>query len=406
MRAPSPSSHRTAATWLALGVVGFGLLLIAVAGGGLLPRIVAGQPVGSPTAGGPPAATAGATPAAASMASPGASPVAGTAAGSHDNGDGQPANEAISSITQRIIHTNPILARAQDPTADQPIFDPFAILTPDQTTSLTGDANRLKGAGLPTMVYIRISLNSQQQSQAFAASLIDKPGLVESRKGAQDGLVVVVSVPPGAPQRGNIAIAYGKNALPVNGLNAVSIQQIYEQGMIPRLKQGQIDPALQYGLRRFNYEIAYGPYTTPVASATARSIGRGLNVVAPLLALLGIAAMALTWFPVGACWRRPVRFGWRRWANTWWPALLASAFAAGLILLAVYARTRIGIFAAAALIATILLDIWMTVDRTKRPPARRMMVPSTQPASVAARRLAMRRREPVRRPPGRREIAE
>lgn len=385
--APGAARRAGHPSWPVVGVILLGVLLVFAAGLGALRNVAASQrgsiPAASPGAG----STARASP----IASPGASPMAGTTVGAGQAGDNQPANEAISSITQRIVHDNPIMARAQGPDTSHAVFDPYRILTSDQATSLAGDAGRLKGAGLPTLVYIRISLNNQAQSQQFATSLVEKPGMVESSNGAQDGLVVLVSIPPGAPQKGNIAIAYGKNALPVNGLDAATIQQIDDRGMIPRMAQGDVFQALQFGLRQFNYVVAYTPYAVPRLSSTARTIGGWLSIGAPLLAGLTILLLVAS---VGARRRRPAGAGWRRWLARWWPGVLAGAFWAIFIPLSVYARSRIGVFAAAAVIAALLVDAWGGAHRSTRRPTRRVItVTGSLPGRLASRQRALRDRD-------------
>lgn len=379
---PSPRTHQP--SWLAVGIVALGVMLVVAVSLGALRNVAALTPAGTPAA----SPGVSGTPLASPVASPGASPVAGTTGGSGQAGNNQQASEAINSITQRIVSGNPILARAQDPTAGQLVFDPYGLLTTDEANSLTSDANRLKAAGLPTLVYARISLNTQAQSQQFAQTLVQKPGLVETSPGAQNGLIVLVSVPPGVPQRGNIVVAYGKNALPVNGLNATSIQEINESDMVPQLKQGQIFAALQLGLRRFNYVVAYTPYSYPHLSTTARTIGKWLSIVAPALGALAIALLVTTWFPAGAMWRAISGVGWRRWLAEWWPGVLAGAFCVILVPLSVYARDRIGIFVAAAVIFAMLLDVWVTAKR-RRPRRTRRTVTVTR--SVQARFAAHRR---------------
>ncbi len=378
MTPPIPG-RRAALHWPLICTLALGLLAVVVAG------LSTGRGAGAFAPGGTPTASRAASPAASPVASPAASPVAGTTA--DGNGRGSPSSDAVSSITNRIVHSNPILARAKGPVPGDTVFDPYRYLTPDQTRALSGDAQRLRNAGLPTLVYIRISLDNQRQAQEFATSVAQKPGLVESRKGAQDGLVVLISIPPGAPQKGTIAIAHGANALPVNGLDDAAIERIYADEMLPRLRKGEMFPAAEYGLREFNYVVAYSPYSTPVLSSTAQRVGRWLGIAAPLVALAGIALLVLTWFPTGASWRRPVSRDWRAWLATWWPAVIAGGFCAMLIPLGVYARSRIGVFAAALLIFAFLLDVWVTTDHPgRRRGGRRIAVTPTNPATLATRR--------------------
>lgn len=372
MTPPSPRRH--AVHWPVICTLTLGLLIVVTAGVGSWRGAGAVAPGGTPSA----------SPTASPLASSTGSPVAGTIAG--DTGNKSTAHDAVSSITQRIVRNNPILARVQGPIPGDAVFDPYRILTPDQTKSLSGDAQRLKRSGLPILVYIRISLDNQSQSKAFATTLLQKPGLVESSKGAQDGLVVLVSIPPGAREKGNVVIVHGANALPVNGLDDGAIERIYEDGVLLRLRKGEIFAAVEYAVREFNYVIAYSPYSTPVLSPTAKAVGRWLGMVAPLVALGGIALLVLTWFPAGATWRGPVSTQWRRWLAAWWPATIAGGLSAVLIPLAVYARNRIGIFAATLLIIAILLDVWVTADRAARLRSRRVVsVGSTHPANMTGR---------------------
>lgn len=388
------SRHRISHRWPLLTTLVVGLLAIVAVSLGAWRGAGAFAPAGTP--GASPTASPMASPITSPVASPGASPVAGSAAG--NNGSGFPGHDAVDAITQRIVHSNPILARVTGPNPGDAVFDPYRILTADQAKSLSGDARRLQGAGLPTLVYIRVSLDNESQSQAFANSLVHKPGLVESSKGAQDGLVVLVSIPPGAPEKSTIAVAHGANALPVNGLDDAAIHQIYEDGMLPRLQKGQIFPALEFGLRKFNYVVAYSPYSTPVLSSTAKTVGRWLGIVAPLAALTAISLLILTWFPAGASWRGPVTNEWRAWLATWWPAVVAGGLCVVLIPLAVYARNRIGIFAAALLIIAILLDVWVTADHPARPRRRRVVtVAPARPDNVVRRRAVLERSRPRRR---------
>lgn len=217
--------------------------------------------------------------------------------------------------------------------ATRSVYDPYRLLDADQRDTLRADADRLRRAGLPTLVYIRISEANEQQAAAFADRLLSE-WRVESAPGANDGLVMLINMGVTGGRSGEVTIRTGPRALPEGGLDAARLAGIAEEKIAPRLKRGQIYTGALAGLRGMVYAISYFPAPQPPLTEREQRVAELLTWLAPMtvaFALIGIVGWAL---------RRPRALGGRL---GWIVPATVLVCCLILAVLAVYARSRLGV---------------------------------------------------------------
>lgn len=168
------------------------------------------------------------------------------------------------------------------------VEDPQRILELKQRIELAEDAQRLTNHGLPTIIVLRESTEARDQSRATADQIREDRG-VESSGGANDGMVMLVTIDPASPRSGSVVLSFGQNALPKGGLTAASVEDVYERVMSPRLRRSKLYSALHVGIREIIYLETYIPEAQPPLTDSERTVRRAVNVLGPL-ALVGSAA--------------------------------------------------------------------------------------------------------------------
>lgn len=166
--------------------------------------------------------------------------------------------------------------------------DPQRILKLEQRADLAEDAQRLTNHGLPTIIVLRESTETRDQSQASADQLRADRG-VESSEGADDGMVMLVTIDPDSPRSGSVVLSFGRNALPKGGLTVESADDVYDRVMAPRLRRNKLYSALHVGIREIIYLETYIPEGQSPLTNTERTARGAVNTLGPL-ALAGSAA--------------------------------------------------------------------------------------------------------------------
>ncbi|MDQ3539635.1 MAG: hypothetical protein M3440_03010, partial [Chloroflexota bacterium] len=254
----------------------------------------------------------------------------------------------------------------RDTDADRHLYrveDPQQILKLEQQIELADDAQRLTNHGLPTIIVLRESTDARDRSQTTADQLRIDRG-VESSGGADDGMVMLVSIDPASPRSGSVVLSFGRNALPKGGLTAASVEAIYERVIAPRLERNKLYSALHVGIREIIYFETYIPEARPPLTESERTVREAVNVLGPL-ALGGSAAGFVV---MGRSRSRTGASGNTRSSAFIRTARIVGLGALCLFFAAVVARSTIGVASAALL--GLLIWTQFLIDRIPRGPAR------------------------------------
>lgn len=182
-------------------------------------------------------------------------------------------------------------SRAED--SDRFVYDYAGALTREQSERHKFDLDRLRDAGIPVVVYIRRSDDSKDESVAFA-DLLRNEWRLESAPGADDGIVILVTLSDLSPLRDSLVMSLGPNALPIGQLDAERLQEIYDTEMQPAFRKDEIDLAVSYGVRRILYYEGYTP-PDPASLSESQTTARSLAPWTILLAgLSGVASLIST----------------------------------------------------------------------------------------------------------------
>lgn len=261
------------------------------------------------------------------------------------------------------------------------VYDLPGQLNQDQYDRFHFDIGRLWNHGLPAMIYIRESLEDEAQSQAFADGLRDTWD-IESAPGADDGLVLLVTIRPRFPHTAILSVSYGANTFPTGQMTTEVLERVVDREATPRIRVGNVNGGLTYALRRVIY---YTEYTAPFPEPRTRFEDALRWVAIPVNALL-IAAFAYgSWLAIR---QRP---SWMTGRNRWY--VLAGAGTATLAGAALAVLARSNAATATAFIAMIVLGVFALVlgrGRSARP-ARRVLRVNTPRVRRPAPRQAARR---------------
>lgn len=169
------------------------------------------------------------------------------------------------------------------------VYDYAGVLTREQAERHKFDLKRLNEAGIPVVVYIRRSDDSRKESVAYA-ELVRNEWELESAPGADDGIVILVTLSDLSPVRNSLVMSLGRNALPIGQLKSDTLQDIYDKEMQPAFRRNEIDLAISYGVRRILYYEGYTPPDPAPLSGgqeTARSLAPWFVLFAALFGVFG-----------------------------------------------------------------------------------------------------------------------
>lgn len=274
----------------------------------------------------------------------------------------------------------------------QRVDDPHRILTLEQRVELADDAQRLTNHGLPTIIVLRESTAPRALSQDDADKLRLDRG-VESSPGADDGMVMLVTINPSFPRSSSIVFSFGENALPKGGLTRASVEDVYERAMLPRLQRNRLYSALRVGIRQIIYLETYIPEARPPLTSSQQTLREAVDLLGPLVLVGSAAGFLLT----GRSLPRSQSFAGKRRSMFVRTALIVGLGAVLLFGLAVIARSTIGV--ASAVLVTLLIVSQAAIERlaaSAAPAGIRSVSLPYRRAFAPSRRSAVRRTMPAR----------
>jgi hypothetical protein len=246
------------------------------------------------------------------------------------------------------------------PLAEKRVYDMANLLNNAQEASIETDAARLARFGVPVVVIVQLSTMSPEQAAAFAAD-VRRQWRVETRPGADDGLIMLVSVADTEEQQGIVTtMSWGDNALPHFGITATTSAQIQNAWLDRYIDNGYLYEGILFTLRRLVYHSIYDPAPQAALTGVRAALGTAMSLIGPLLAIVAVPLAAWRWThgrPGRAARDLPDL------ALTWGVPALALAVAA----LAVIGHSRWGVAAALALLAVAAVD-WVARDPRRAAP--------------------------------------
>lgn len=247
------------------------------------------------------------------------------------------------------------------PLTDKRVYDMANLLNNEQEASIESDANRLARHGIPNVILVHFSTLSPEETDAFAAEIRRQWG-VESGPGADDGLVLLVSINDTETNQGiATTLSWGDNALPHYGVTSTTAADIQRTWLDRYIDGGNLFEGIVFSLRRLIYHSIYDP--APQAPLTG--VRADLGAVMPAVAIaLAAGALALA----GWCWshgRQRRRQELADLALQWGvPALAAAVFA-----LSIAGQSGWGVAAGLVLLGIALAD-WIARDPRQAPETR------------------------------------
>jgi uncharacterized membrane protein YgcG len=170
------------------------------------------------------------------------------------------------------------------------IYDQAGAITERQATNLHGELQRLQTLGVPAVLYIRSSLD---ETDRRSADDIRVDFGVESSRGAEDGLVYLLTVDPQDPESGTFEVSAGANTYPIRQLDAARMDQIIADDVLPNVEAGDEYLALAFAIRRTINMAEYSPPHPPALTSTQSSLQTPMNVVAALLIQVAVIGYLL-----------------------------------------------------------------------------------------------------------------
>ena|GEM_PF-2843930 len=192
----------------------------------------------------------------------------------------------------------PIINTVPPKSGNFKVTDSPGILTEEQYKRFDFDIWRMWEDGLPAAIFIRYSNDANQASQDFADALRDQWD-IESSPGADDGLVMVVTIRERFPQTAILSLSYGENAFPQGQMTIPVLNDILEREVLPRIRTGNVNDGLTYAVRRILYYAEYtAPFPAPLTGSqeTLHSLALPVSLIAGLL-LLALVALPTRFLP-------------------------------------------------------------------------------------------------------------
>lgn len=260
--------------------------------------------------------------------------------------------------------------------ADDPwlIDDDAKLFSVDEMNRFQFDLRRLQGLGESVMVYTRRSDASRRESEGYAKRVREAWG-VESAPGADDGMLLLITIGRTDPSTSTFVISSGSNFFPVNQLKRSDLDRIYNEEVEPAFNEGRYDLALAYGVRRVLYAADY----TPPDPAPLTGVHSFANTVSKVGGPILLQAAVLGLFVVPAFRNRRLTLH----PSPGTVLMYVSLFGSGAVLLAlvsVVGRSGLGITAALLVLALVLgvMAFFLRPERSSHPASRRIPVRSTQ----------------------------
>jgi uncharacterized membrane protein YgcG len=245
------------------------------------------------------------------------------------------------------------------PLAEKRVYDMANLLNNGQEASIEMDAGRLARHGIPRLVIIQLGAMAPEEADAFAAHVRRQWG-IESSPGADDGLVILVTVTDTEERRGIFTtMSWGDNALPHFGVTATSSAGIQRAWLDRYIDEGFLYEGIDFTLRRLIYHSIYDPAPQAPLTGLRANLGGVMSLAGPLLAIVAVALAARRWTRNR---RAPELVDL---ALQWGVPVLAVAVFA----LAVMGHSGWGVAAAFVLLGVAALD-WIARDPRRSTPGR------------------------------------
>lgn len=250
------------------------------------------------------------------------------------------------------------------------VRDDARLFTEDEMKRFQFDLRRLQGLGVDVAVYTRRANASREDSERFADALRES-WAVESEPGADDGMVMLLTVSDSRPRGSTFVMSSGENFFPVGQVDEAGFNQIYEEEVAPHFRENRFDVALAYALRRMLYAADYTPPDPPPLSGInalahdAARIGGAVLVQAAVLGLAVVPALMERRLTI-----RPSRTTVRTYAMVFGGASILLA------LVSVVGRSGLGILLAILVLAlvTSVTTVFLTSAGTSTSGSRRVPV--------------------------------
>ncbi len=183
-----------------------------------------------------------------------------------------------------------------DPVDGVAVYDHAAIFAPATVASVEKSIDAIEArTGAEVAVYTQVVEDGRTTEEADrdARALMDQWGV--GRKGFDDGLVILFDMYPGL-EHGQV-ILYGGPGFRATFLDNAEKQAIFDDDMLPRLRNRDFDGALLVAIQRVD-AAATPEHAQTLERARQLNAVAGL-VVAPLLAVLLIGWAAWSWLKYG-----------------------------------------------------------------------------------------------------------
>lgn len=233
--------------------------------------------------------------------------------------------------------------------------DPGGAFSDAQTSTLQRDAQLLQSTNVPTMVWVRTVDTAEEADVESAQSYADRLRSdhdVESAAGADDGLVLFVTLVRGNTPASVAVYSVGENALTESGISDVGLQSTIDNAVKPLLAANHPFEALVYFMRETRYDGLYLPPPNAPLSDAQQTVR---DLMTPVSALITITAAAVaTWLT-----SRFMRTGAPTQRQVWTVVAIVLALLGLLAAVSVWSQSRVGTLAVGLGVAILAISVWL-----------------------------------------------
>lgn len=181
------------------------------------------------------------------------------------------------------------------PLDEKRVYDMANLLNNGQEASIEMDAARLARHGIPNVVIVQLNAMTPEAADAFAAD-VRRQWHVESSPGADDGLVILVTVTDTEARQGiATTMSWGDAALPHFGVNEATSADIQHAWLDRYIDEGYLYEGIDFTLRRLIYHSIYDPAPQEALTGLRADVGGIMSIAGPLLAIVAVALAARRW---------------------------------------------------------------------------------------------------------------
>jgi uncharacterized membrane protein YgcG len=266
----------------------------------------------------------------------------------------------VSSVGAQEADEGPSPGAVGEPAAPMEIkrvYDFANLLNDDQKASIESDAARLRRFDLPVLIMVQFNELSSGAAEELADEIRREWG-VESEAGADDGMVMLVSVNTSEAGGISTVVSWGKDALPNYGVDDMVAASIKAEWLDRHIAEGELFNGILYSLRKLLYHSIYFPAPQEPLTATQQLTGTAISVTGPIIAL-GSIVLVCWWYA-----KRSIREMVPRHL-TW--SVPAMSF--GIAVMSVWSRSGWGISAVLVLLV-LTAGLWVARDPARALPPR------------------------------------